>query len=96
MAFPGELSWSEQEEKATAHSWSWGERADLGDQQGRSSLTVTEGRQPGRRGARVHGHSLEGFCFLRAIGSKVISSERAGGGGVGHLRGEGTVYRRAG
>lgn len=73
-----------------------GERADLGDQQGRSSLTVTEGRQPRRRGARMHGHSLEGFCFLRAIGSKVISSERAGGGGVGHLRGEGTVYRRAG
>ena len=94
MAFPGELSWSEQEEKVTAYSLGCGERADLGDQQG-SSLTVTEGRQPGRRGARMHGHSLEGFCFLRAIGSKVIGSERAGGGGVGHLRREGTVYRRA-
>lgn len=49
------MSWSEQEEKVTAHSWSRGERADLGDQQSKSSLTVTEGRQPGRRGARMLG-----------------------------------------
>lgn len=65
---------------------------DLGDQHG-SSPHSNRGQAAWEKRSQNAWTFLEGFCFLcGTVGSKV-TAQSVQGGGVGHLRREGTVHR---